>query len=244
MNFVKILMNTPNGVVLTSKWLKQQGISKDLLKVYRKNGLIQSIHRGAFIKAGDIPTIEGAIYALRQEGLSVYIGGATALMKYHNTWQYLRKNQKSTLFSIKKEKIPQWFKSFFANDYTYIPTTILNDDGFQQTPQELGFVIPFSTQERAFIELLQTCPENISVQEAYEILETLVTLRPKLLQNLLEQCASIKVKRLFLYLSSIANHEWYKKIDVSKFDLGTSVYKINNHGKYVKEFNIVVDEVK
>ena len=57
MNLVKILINTPSGIVLTSKWLKQQGISKDLLKVYRKNGLIKSIARGAFIKAYDIPPI-------------------------------------------------------------------------------------------------------------------------------------------------------------------------------------------
>ena len=72
----------------------------------------------------------------------------------------------------------------------------------------------------------------------------MVTIRPKLLQNLLENCTSIKVKRLFLYLASNLENDWYKKLDLSKIGLGTSTYKISENGKYIKEFNIVVDEVK
>ena len=245
MNLVKILINTPSGIVLTSKWLKQQGISKDLLKVYRKNGLIKSIARGAFIKAYDIPPIEGAIYALQRDGFSVYIGGTSSLRQYHNIWQYLRQKEKTTLFSTKRETLPQWFRSAFADDYIYCSTALFNtSDGFQSFANGLGYSVKGSCIERAYLELLYMCPEYISVQEAYEILELMVTIKPKLLQNLLENCTSIKVKRLFLYLASNLENDWYKKLDLSKIGLGTSTYKISKNGKYIKEFNIVVDEVK
>lgn len=245
MNFFKILINIPNGVVLTSKWLKQQGISTNLLKVYRRNQSIYSISRGAYVKINDIPTMEGAIFALQQDDVNIHIGGRSALSGYHNIWHYLRKKQKYTLFSSKKNILPQWFKTAFLNDYTYCNYIFLHTDlGIELRDTGLGFKILTSCPERAFLELLYSCPEDLSVQEAYEILELLPTLRPKILQDLLTNCSSVKVKRLFLYLSSKVNHIWNEALDLKKIDLGTSVYTINDKGKYVKEFNIVVNEVK
>lgn len=245
MNFIKILINIPNGVVLTSKWLKQKGISTNLLKIYRKNHSIYSISRGAYVKINDIPTMEGAIFALQQDEVNIHIGGQSALSRYHNVWHYLRKKQKCTLFSTKKSILPQWFKTAFLNEYTYCNYLFLPTDmGIEHRDTGLGFKILVSSPERAFLELLYSCPDDLSVQEAYEVLELLPTLRPQILQDLLNNCASIKVKRLFIYLSSKINHTWYEALDLKKIDLGTSVYKIDDNGKYVKEFNIIVNEVK
>jgi len=58
--------------------------------------------------------------------------------------------------------------------------------------------------------------------ECYQILEGLANLRPKLLQELLENCNSIKVKRMFLYMAFKANHQWFDFVDQSKIELGTA----------------------
>lgn len=47
------------------------------------------------------------------------------------------------------------------------------------------------------LELLYLVPKEQSLEEAKYLMEGLMTLRSKLLQTLLEQCQSIKVKRCF-----------------------------------------------
>ena len=71
-------------------------------KIYRKNQSIYSISRGAYVKINDIPTMEGAIFALQQDEVNVHIGGQSALSKYHNVWHYLRKNKSVHCFHQKR----------------------------------------------------------------------------------------------------------------------------------------------
>jgi len=78
--------------------------------------------------------------------------------------------------------------------------------------------------------------------ECYHVMEGLTTLRPKILQALLEQCSSIKVKRLFLYMANKAGHAWHKRLDQSKFDLGNGSRTITKGGVYVSELQIIVPE--
>jgi hypothetical protein len=40
--------------------------------------------------------------------------------------------------------------------------------------------------------------------------EMICTVKPQFVQSLLEQCRSVKVKRLFLYLAEKAGHDWVK----------------------------------
>lgn len=69
-------------------------------------------------------------------------------------------------------------------------------------------------------------------------MEGLANLRPKLVQELLQKCTSIKVKRLFLYLSEKANHSWVQFIDVSSVDIGNGNRRITEGGAYVSKYQI------
>jgi len=60
-------------------------------------------------------------------------------------------------------------------------------------------------------------------------MENLTTLRPKLVLALLHECTSIKVKRLFLALADLCNHQWLSEINIKAIDLG--------HGKRILEPN-------
>ncbi len=46
-------------------------------------------------------------------------------------------------------------------------------------------------------------------------------LRASLVQQLLEECASVKVKRMFLYMAEKARHRWFAKLDLSRITLGS-----------------------
>jgi len=71
-------------------------------------------------------------------------------------------------------------------------------------------------------------------------MEGLTTLRPSLLQQLLEACSSIKVKRVFLYLAREAGHAWYGRLDKTRFDLGKGKRMIVRGGRLDAEFMITV----
>ena len=112
------------------------------------------------------------------------------------------------------------------------------------TEQNHGdFKTKISSLERAVLEMLYQTPDKITLNEAYQIFELLITVKPKEFQVLLEQCTSIKVKRLFLYLAEMVNHNWFKRLDLTKIDLGKGVREITKGGKHNKKYNIIIGDV-
>jgi hypothetical protein len=71
-------------------------------------------------------------------------------------------------------------------------------------------------------------------------MEGLVNLRPVIIQELLEQCKSIKVKRLFLYMADKQKQSWFKYIDKAKIDLGSGDRSLVKDGVYIKDYKITV----
>jgi len=52
-------------------------------------------------------------------------------------------------------------------------------------------------------------PKRQSFGEALQVMESLTSLRPQIVQGLLENCTSIKTKRLFMHTAEQLNHAWY-----------------------------------
>ena len=71
-------------------------------------------------------------------------------------------------------------------------------------------------------------------------MSALTTLRPRLVQELLEKCCSVKAKRLFMYLAEKHKHAWVKKIDTAKVDLGKGKRSLCKNGHYDSKYQIVV----
>jgi hypothetical protein len=61
-----------------------------------------------------------------------------------------------------------------------------------------------------------------------------------MLQPLMEQSGSVKVKRLFMVLAEDFNHTWVKKLDVSKVDFGKGKRMIVKGGRFDATYNITV----
>jgi hypothetical protein len=59
----------------------------------------------------------------------------------------------------------------------------------------------------------------------------------------LENCSSIKVKRIFLYLAETQKHGWYDFIDQKNIGLGSGKRVINPSGKLDKKYSIVIDDL-
>ncbi|OGI18538.1 MAG: hypothetical protein A2287_06480 [Candidatus Melainabacteria bacterium RIFOXYA12_FULL_32_12] len=233
------------GTVILASWLESMGISHELQKRYKRSGWIQSIGTGAYKRPNDTISWEGALYSMQSQSCmsSIHAGGLTALSK-QGLSHYIRHNQENVyLFSLPKKTLPAWFKNYnWQQQIEYIRTSMLPDKVELTAFNEKNFTIEISSAERAILESLYLAPEKMDIVECYQILEGLVNLRPKVLQNLLENCSSVKVKRLFLYMSHKIGHQWFDFLDQAKIDLGKGHRSISKGGVYLASYNMTLPE--
>ncbi|MEQ1705821.1 MAG: type IV toxin-antitoxin system AbiEi family antitoxin [Rickettsiales bacterium] len=238
----QLLSIMPKSTVVLSSWLAAQGYSLDLQKRYRKSQWFESIGTDAMIRSGDVVDYRGALYALQKyAGRSIHIGGRTAL-SLHGLAHYLElAPTRAVLFGGDKEKLPAWFnKHDWRAKICFYPTSFLPPDMAICNIEIKDFGINISTAERAIMECLYLTPDKQMLLECYELMEGLNTLRPKVIQQLLEHCTSIKVKRLFLYLANKAGHAWMDYIDLKKVDLGIGKRSLVKNGVYVAKYQITI----
>jgi hypothetical protein len=145
------------------------------------------------------------------------------------------------LFSSHQTALPAWFNQHDWNaKIEYIKTTLLPSDAGIQDFEGENFTIKISSPERAILECIYLAPDHFDLVECYHVFEGLANLRPKLIQELLESCSSIRVKRLFLYMADKAKHQWFSFIDKTKIYLGNGARRISKGGKYFSQFGISV----
>lgn len=240
----KLLTSWPSATVTVCSWLYKKGYPYQLLDRYRLSHWINSVGNGAVVRAGDKISWEGGIYAIQEQlGLTIHPGGKTAL-QMHGFAHFLPLAKKMSvhLFGAPTEKLPVWFKTYdWGVTIRFRAVNLFSDQKIALTEIETGaFSIKVSAPERGALELLSLVPQEQTFEEAKLLMEGLAMLRPKVVQTLLEQCGSIKAKRLFLFLADELNHQWLKKLDLSKVDLGKGKRVIVKGGHFNSKYLISV----
>ena len=241
----KLLRHWPSGMVATSRWLEQQGISQQLTQRYQKSFWIDRIGHGAFIRYEDKVEWGGALFAVQKQlNLPIHAGGKTALqMLGFGHFLTLGRKPSVALFGAPGKKLPLWFEAFRSKiDLHYFMVNLFSStDPLGLTKKSMGaFEIILSTPERAIMEYLYLVPQEASFEEAGLLMEGLNALRPKLVQTLLEKCRSIKVKRLFLHLAEKKNLPWIKKVNTARLNLGKGKRSLIKGGHFDKKYQISV----
>jgi Transcriptional regulator, AbiEi antitoxin, Type IV TA system/Transcriptional regulator, AbiEi antitoxin N-terminal domain len=230
------------GTIILASWLEANGFSYDLQQRYRKSGWLESVGVGAFKRPNETVTWQGALYSLqKQASLPIYIGGLTALSMLGFS-HYIRTDAESVyLFSDLKTRLPAWFKKYsWREPINHIRTSFLPKGVGMDDYNEKPFSLTIASPERAIFECLYLTPGKLDLMETYQIMSGLVNLRPGILQKLLEGCNSIKVKRLFLYMSKKTNNQWAQFLDLSSVDFGQGDRSIVKHGVYDPKFRITI----
>ncbi|MEI8141186.1 MAG: type IV toxin-antitoxin system AbiEi family antitoxin [bacterium] len=240
-----LLLKWPKGTVATAPWLRELGISRQLARRYASSGWIQSIGCGAFIRTGDAVSWLGGFYALQSQlKLSVYVGGDTAL-SLNGLGHYLPMGEESMvhLFSERRERLPAWFKkhAWGVKIQYHRPSLFKSTDQVGYMEVERGeFSLRISSPERAILEILHLATTNDAITHAVELMSGLSTLRPQVLQPLLEGCSSVKVKRIFLWAAESAGHEWFSRLTPERLDLGKGNRSLYRGGQFNSKYRITV----
>lgn len=243
---VNLLMSAwPTGTVAVQAWLDEQDVSRTLADRYRQTGWLKRLGSGAYVRPNDRLEWSGAVYTLQQQSkLSVHPGGKTALqLQGYTHFVPLGKGGALMLYGIPGVRLPAWFTDTdWGVKVIYTATSLFAWSGeLGLTRRDFGtYGVTISTPERAMMEVLHGVPHSQSFEEARLLMEGLTTLRPSLVQSLLEACRSVKVKRLFLYLADTASHAWFKQLEVPKIDLGRGKRMLVKGGILVPRYNITV----
>lgn len=233
----------PEGAVLTSAWLKRQGISSRLADYYASSGWLHRVGDGAFTVQPEAPAWLGAVFGLQQKSKSFHPGGRTALeLSGLAHFLPLRDAYPVYLFSRTSDRLPAWFKGLpWVDRVQHVGTNFLPQELGLREHREGGFSVTVSAPERAALEFLQHLTlDDPGYEHANLVFEGLGTLRPNLVQSLLEACASIKVKRLFLHLAEKHVHAWFKQLDLSKVSLGSGKRVLVPGGRLDPKYLITV----
>jgi hypothetical protein len=240
-----LLQAWPSGTVATQAWLTAQGVSSNLASYYVRSGWLVRFGPRAFVRAGDAVDWRGGVYALQtQLDMTAHLGARTAL-ELQGRAHYIPLGPRPVvrLISDSPERFPTWFATHSWRADVRRHTLAL----FRELPREAtakldcgGFKLAISAPERAIMEEMRLVLTNDDVEHTILLMEGLITLRPRLVQELLEQCTAIKVKRLFLSIAERVGHSWVECLDLTRVELGVGKRQVYKGGRLDPKYAITV----
>lgn len=208
-SFKDLLASLPRGEPLSTAFLQARGLSAFRASALARSGWLVHLARGVYMLPGDTLERDGCLAFLSARTPGLHVGGKTAL-----AWRGVRQNiafrERLNLWGDTPRRLPDWFTQRFANHYQ---ATRLFDDalpkgrGLQPLPGGEPRVL-VSVPERAVLELLSDVGKHESLTEARELVEGLVGLRSRVLDELLRHTTRIKVIRLAATLAADTNLPW------------------------------------
>lgn len=211
------------GMPVSSAWLAQRGVSPQLAYRYVKSGWLARLARGVFAKPGNLLDRDHSLRLLVELGYTVHVGGKTALAWHGFRYNLLLGSELLTLYKHGGRSLPRWFTTRFRCRVT---SRLLFDESFEKllhvtptNPEHAG--VPVSEPERAALEMLSEIPRRQDVEEAEQLMESLVSLRRDVMRDLLMHCKSVKTVRLLLHFSRKLNLPVLENLPVDQLPTGS-----------------------
>lgn len=244
-----LLARLPEDVAAPSHWLADQGYSRQLVRKYVQGNWLQPLGRGVYARCQGSVTWECVVLGMQQlASLQFHVGGVSALNR-QGFAHYLPLGGENTIHLWGRDKVPAWVRAVSLPESLCFHTTRL----FAEDTADVGiravssgvrdWTMRVSGPERAVMEVLSLVDTtDASFTHAAELFAGLTSLRPGVVNTLLTACASIKVKRLFLFLADLHDYPWFSKVEWRQLDLGSGKRVITKGGALDKQFMITVPE--
>ncbi len=231
----------PEGLLVDAAWLEKRGYYGSLRKKYVDLGwLEQPAYRVYRRPRGNLRWQQAVISLQTLLAHPVVVGGRTALELQGFAHFLAQKPREAHLYA--RETPPTWLNKLplpehfvfhnsdrlFRNDPITrglgslvwnvktgksANTDPLHGDTTIQPWGHWDWPLTLSSAERAFLELLDELPNRETFEQVDKLAESVTTLSPRRLQALLEDCKSVKVKRLFFFFADRHQHAWLKRLD-------------------------------
>ncbi len=237
----QLLQKKNQGGLYFSARLKENGYSDQLLKRYRDSGWLTALSKGVMYRTGDTLRSFSVLESYNSQLAKKYHIAAHSALELTGFNHYVPMGRAVLMIGHpKQEPVPAWMKSlnldyslkFFSPETFSKPQFVLFNTNY---PHILS-----SVPEQAFLECILLAPTYYSYVDLYYIMEQLTTLRPEIVQELLENTNNLKVKRMFLYMAEKAAHYWFESLYPEKIKLGTGKHQLVENGVYIPKYKITV----
>ncbi len=268
----RLEQDLPEGLLVDGAWLEKRGYASNLRTYYANNGWLSQPARGVYGRIRGPLKWQQVVISLQTilEYSPLVVGGRTAL-ELQGLTHYLSQDIREVhLYGPKappnwvaKLPLAQLFlyhndQRLFRNDPVHYGisslawdvksnrgrdlTRLQGGDTVSMSWGQWDWPLTLSTPERAILEMLDELPARESFHHADKVMEGLSNLSPRRMQKLLVDCASVKVKRIFMFLADRHNHAWVKRLDRKAIDLGSGKRMLVKGGRYVAAYQITVPE--
>ncbi len=259
-----LLQTVPPGFLVDSAWMKRHAISRQSTSAYVARGWLERVSQGVFrrpFSSGHSSEARSGwkiplLSAQWLMGYGFHVGGMSALdLRGHA--HYLRLGEDPTIYLYGAD-IPDWLMKLDTDthfvrrrsDLFHDPSLGVDDATFSlsENPDESMGLSPWlwpirmSSPERAVLEAMADVPNAVSFHSMDTVFEALVSLRPRLLSQLLVQCRSVKVKRLFFVYADKHGHPWRKHVDTAELNLGRGDRSLLPGGRLHPTYRITVPD--
>ena len=258
----------PEMLLADTIWLTQQGYSGVQASKYTAAGWLHRPARGVYMRPGGrlcwqgvvvslqtligAPFVVGGLAALEMQGYAhfiypkmpgrIYLHGCGRppgwVRRLSLDRQFIFRGV-SRLFPAGKYCAPAQRCIWLAQSRRFSPSPRPAAAVRQTTWSEKDFALQISAPERAMLELLDEVPAN-SVADADTLVAGMRNLNWQLLQELLKDCTSVKVKRLALCLLNRHHPRLLDHIDPQGIDLGSGNRVLVKNGFLDKKYRITL----
>ncbi len=224
-------------------WFKEKGIGTRLAYFYYEQGVLEKVGPGVYSKKNDPVTWQGLVNFLQQElNLSVHISGKTALELQGASHYTNMRRPRISLVSYEVKELPSWvYKVSQDFELNFKKSSLLSKEEYLHSQVEQKISVSLSQRELAVLELIDELDLKNGFETVENYMNSLMTLRSSVLQEILENCKSIKVKRVFLYLSEKLELPYFYELNQAKIDIGSGKRVVVEGGKLDKKYNITVE---
>jgi hypothetical protein len=260
----------PEGLLVDGPWLESHQLTRQLRNYYVHNGWLEQPARSVFMRSRGPLKWQQVVISLQTilQYSPLIVGGLTALDLQGSTHYLSQELSEVHIYGPKAP--PSWVNKLgleqrfvyhndarlFRDDPVHygissLAWNVRSNSGRDLTQLQGGdttsmawgqwdWPLTLSRPERAILEYLDELPSHASFENADKLMEGLSNLSPRRIEKLLVDCASVKVKRLFLFFADRHKHAWAKRIDRSRIDLGSGKREIAKGGRLDPTYHITV----
>ena len=230
-----------------------EGFTRPDIDYYLRSGSLQAVARGIYRRPGDPLSWQAVVYALNGLGYRLHVGGATAI-KERGFAHFVAVENCETIDLYSWQHLPLWLETWHQRQVLPVQKFrfVLHKqswlDGLSQSVfftrsfGTLGNEISYASAELALLEILLEAKNVADLVTIDRWLESMSSLSPSRLNELLLLCSSIKAKRLFGWFAERHGHAWANKISWVNVYLGKGKRSLIKGGCFNSKWKITVPQ--
>ncbi len=232
----------PEGQVVNRAWLYNKGLDRPAVDYYLRSNRLVAVGRGYYRRPGPALKWQHILYSLNELGFDIHVGGCTAL-EHAGITHYVSTGTAIHFYGC--DALPAWSHAA-ATDSQLLHR---GKGGFARREvvgmdnQPFGtwdWPLPESTPERAILETLVHVTDEHDFRSLDKLFESTVSLRPKIVETVLEASQSVKAKRLFCWYAERHRHPWFDHVGFRNIDLGRGKRQLVARGRLNNRYQITV----